>query len=355
MSVNIIYVRDAKERLHKFIKDLQNTSVQFVLFAKEGGKLKPYLWDTFHSWMIAGHELLVLPGIQQGWAYMYPKENVVYYMTRYKDYLGVSPTPTPGSTMAHIGEHLTVGLYRFQRDQCLFKCHETLYREIEPNEFDRSENTCDMVIAPGAVITPHTMCSIKNVPPSATRTMHTTIGHMPGYVAGVQAVSRVYAGVPLEGGGGVRREYTTYRGRRYVIHRGPRGGAYIRVGTQQKYIQKMRGGSPVQYKTITFSQELIAFLDKYVVQPVYRARPTLETVRMIFDQAGELGSAGKRYILILYDFTEGTMNAYYVDARTAMMACYAEREPEKANKKEVSCLQQFQAARPLEQSIMVVA
>ena len=89
----------------------------------------------------------------------------------------------------------------------------------------------------------------------------------------------------------------------------------------------------------------IAFIQKFVLEPVATIRPDLLGVRMLYDERGELGRGSHRNIVILYDFVEAGMHLYLIDAGKAFTAYSAMLEIEQGKSKDMEkakrCVTEF--------------
>jgi len=123
------------------------------------------------------------------------------------------------------------------------------------------------------------------------------------------------------------------------------------AGVPLKPAEKVNGGTggalgePVSYKDITFFNEKFArFLSSRIISRVKAARFYFELARVFFDEGNYFGPAGSKHIIIVYDFREECA-IFYVNAKTAMVACYAEAQPEEAlTPYERACLRDFRSA-----------
>lgn len=130
-----------------------------------------------------------------------------------------------------------------------------------------------------------------------------------------------------------------------------RGGAKRKPRTQ-------RGGTNTLYKKVLFdTNEFIEFITKTLFQRVADINDNLETIQVMYDENNDLNERGNENILIVYDFIDMYRNMFYIPAKVAMMACFAEREIKKNNvriveQEELACHKQyFEMVKGIEQNM----
>jgi len=318
----------------------------------------PRVIDTAREWRVvnrtasgslaagAAVPCFVAPGAR-GYCYIYRVSNLRYILTLYNGkprlarYVGAPPeSPDIGRDIVNHGDHLTFGFIK-NSEALRVRTHMTTYTEPAgpPGTFIRNMmGECNFDMSPtgvseaeAAVANPLCYSANKNVPPF---TLTDTYSYDPLAVDIIRSLMKVITGVPLE---------PTEQ-----VNVGTRGGRYrLSPSGAKRYIRQAGGaGEPVSYKDITFFNERFArFLSARIIRHVRDARRDLESVRVFFDEGNYFGPTGNKYIVMAYDFSESECAVFYVNAKTAMVACYADAQPEEElTSYERTCLRDFRSA-----------
>lgn len=334
--------RELKRTLVEFVDQLPKTTIRFLFFRKlKDGSLVKDMKDTLHEWTVRD-EPFYITYENESWCYFYRQSTIKYLVTQHThhglvitdkidaDIESVIDAETKKQRVNH-GDHLTVTLLQ-TRDQGMFlKTHKTIYEEKmdPPFEFDRSEIYCSIFIDPdNIIITPKSQCHIRNQSPDPSDTLQHKYRSDPTLVDVILQIGKVLASKKLSGA------------RQPIVHTGPRNGKYMIVNNTKKYM-KMRGGNPFMYKTISFNDAFVGFIQENLFDRVNQLRPDLIGIRVVYDERNELHRNANKYIVIMYDFEYDAMQLYYIDARKAMMAFYAMQNERTATVEERTCLQEF--------------
>jgi len=279
-----------RTNLSTFIQSLDKTSIHIIYFTVDRSdptKLVANSKNVFLRWNRKDGICYVLPGVSGPWCYVY---------------IG-------GEESGKVGNHLTFGV-QFYEGKCMLELHHTQYfeKDTSSNQYKRVANDCDVVLEGGeeTVVPTNRICYfIKTITLEQLFT--------PSRLSIIQDVSRIcYGHYKLEGG---------IRGK----------------GGRKRLLQ---GGA------VNITEDgFIAFIQKFVLEPVATIRPDLLGVRMLYDERGELGRGSHRNIVILYDFVEAGMHLYLIDAGKAFTAYSAMLEVEQGKSKDMEkakrCVTEF--------------
>lgn len=331
--------RALKQRIIDFVENQRKTNVRYLFFRPMNGKLVPEINDSLRVWNVRDTTLFVTSN-KDAWLYVYQPTTIKYLVTQHvehgliitdkisTDIEDVIDAETKKRIVNH-GDHLTASLLLTRTQELFLKTHKTMYEEKmdPPFEFERTELYCVVQLDPENIrISPSSQCYVRGQEPNPYDTLQMIYRSDPILVDAVQQVAKVLNGKVK---GGTRQP---------IIHTGPRNGKYIIVNSKKKY---MTGGNPFAYKTISFNDTFIAFIKQHIIDKVYRHRTDVISVRMIYDERNDLHRNANKYIVILYDLENDAMQLYYIDARKAMMACFALQNETIATVEEKTCLQEF--------------
>ena len=334
-----------QDHLNSFYQSLPFTGVGFMYFDRIVSTIDeepfeiPRVIDTAREWRVvnrtasgslasgAAVPCFVVPGYP-GYCYVYRRSNLRYILTLYNGkprlarYIGVPPeSPDIGRDVINHGDHLAVGFIK-RSEAMRVHTYMTTYNEPAgpPRTFIRnamSECNFDMSLtgvseAEAAFANPLCYSAYMYAPRSTLADMYS---YDPLALDIIRSLMKVISGVPLE-------------------------------PTEQINVGTCGAGEPVSYKNITFFNERFArFLSARIIRHVRAARRDLESVRVFFDEGNYFGPTGNKYIVMAYDFSESECAVFYVNAKTAMVACYADAQPEEElTPYERTCLRDFRSA-----------
>lgn len=202
---------------------------------------------------------------------------------------------------AYLGDHYTIGVEKIEdMPQWMFMSHITLYKPkpSDPTKLQRKQgNTCNMKMDD----------PIKHT----TRCYHTTnmtplgvLGNYEKYdldyeiIPILQVLHKKVAGGPNAGGGG----QVTYKGRRYKVTIGPRGGRTIVVDgkTVRLSCGAQKGGNDKRRHHVRdgFAEDFVQFIHDYRIAPVFESKPRLSEVVVIDEAEND-------HLLIRYEVDHG--------------------------------------------------
>lgn len=310
-----------RNNINKFEEDLQSTNIWYLYFSRAGQpkiRTKLRVWDEM--------ECFVAKGSSTGWCYVYLQTVIAYLVTVYSsseahvimDGNDVTPDELGTVKTANHGNHLTIGIDPAPPGIILLKTHFVTYTELMYPDvnYKRDEINCNIPLLdyPNGV----TSGSVCHAP--SARTIGTEYGSMPNVIEIINRISRIILGIKKDGG-------------KPKIHEGVRGGRFIIKNKRKHYLKRLvqKGGAPMSYKSVSFTDAFIAYVGRLFIDPVFAAGRGLESAIVIFDETSQLGQAANKYLVLLYDFEDDYRHIFYVEARHAMMAFYADTHVGEAN------------------------
>lgn len=306
---------DARKRLDQFIKNLPSSEILILYFTtnktNNGIELVPSKRENFKKYI----SYYIYPGTS-GWCYIYKdihlKElididdsgNILGFSKQqnYSELIGGNPLNRT-TTEAIIGNHFTLGLDPTERNtKILLRTHKTEYYQVDTSEFlfRKHSEECNIVLK-NLIDINTTMCENK----MKDQSILTRYNNEPD----VSILSELINEIIIKGNLGGCKEYSNYKGKRYLIKIGNKGGKYIELqqNTTRLYISKKQKGG----NNITFSPEFQAFLSTYIFNPVKQNRQDLQRIKLIY--------GNKKYITVIYSFSDPieSVQIFYIDAHKA--------------------------------------
>jgi hypothetical protein len=342
---------DAFKNLTSFRDSLPETGIKFLFFYASD-MTKPKVKDTFRTWNTTNQTHYVLKGVTPNITYVF-RESVIKYtvssmirsLKPYEHNVVIDSRTTQGDV--NHGDHLDFAIIRKRDGSILVKSHFTFYHDYADNfNFTRSSKECNFILNEPKTtkaldeFVRQTYCEDISGPTQITMELMYSDSNVRDIV---HRLTNVLLGRTLSGGGKPKRKYVLHKRKRYLVKRGLNGRKYIATPAGHVYLQK--GGTG--YKGITFfNDRFITFLTEWILQPVANLRSDLSTIQVIFDEENDVCQDGNTTIVIFYDFIEYTRNVFSVDAKMAIVACYAEEQISKGNANnlteyERSCAQQI--------------
>uniref|UniRef100_A0A6C0KU49 Uncharacterized protein n=1 Tax=viral metagenome TaxID=1070528 RepID=A0A6C0KU49_9ZZZZ len=356
MAVNL---ESAISHLKNYFEKLKVTNIHYIYFRydRTTKKCTPYILDRLREWMVHGSVIYSIC-TDNGWCYNYgitTLKRLVYVdnkgVVSFEKYLPGAPidnssipsqiTSDDNSSEIEgiIGDHITVGIEnsRYPND-LLVRSHKTYYVEetaAQNIEYDRFEDTCNFLLKQS--INESTQCTSR-------KSMGTQYRNEPLAIPIIKTITDIYKGIQT-GGGTPPKKYYMHKGKEYNIHKGKRGGTYIRVGNIRKYIGGMR---KQMYEGVGFDNDgFLTFLDKYLFSVVIQ-KYSIDGITIIYDEDSELQENANKYICIIYEYTyelideKAKASFYYLNAMKAFKAYHAYKIPERERSMmQKSCLQEF--------------
>lgn len=333
------------ERLNKFYVSLEHTSIMILYFSSRLDR--PKVKDNFKHWVINGHEFFLTRRTKNDqYIYLYPKDDlkILTCITRryplpyntasdgaplYEyDAKIINPKPDPVKGNTHIGNHITIGIYKDSTTQkVLWDSHKTLYRELESKTaLRRRTNECEFFIADANLKSfGDTVCLDSYLSPSIMKVKLAFTQQ--NEFAAVQNMFEIIT----KSSGGASPNTHIHNNKVYKIHIGKQGGRYIVVNKAKKYIKHKQhqkaGATLLEYKQITcMTDKFINFLQSSIINKVFDLEPDIDDVRVIYDAYSELNENGSEHIVVIYEYDQGNyIDLFFIDSKMALAACYADQ------------------------------
>ena len=322
-------VQLCKERLCQIYKVLPECNIKFMYFLYRDfdpdTKITtedPYIGECFRKMSDGTY---IIKGRTEGYYYMYTPTSLRYFIYNYKPNTPQSGNRVrkpifkhPQGDIFH-GDHLDFGLFgNAYKTGVGIKLHRTVYEErLDDAGFTRSVIECDINFDANIF----EKMGLEYLKVSPCFRQPAVLLHQALPENDITHVHTLCTWMSLQGGGSTSKQMNNEQWRTHTLHRGQRGGYYIHYGKTRKYI---RGGTPSRYSSVSFmTQAFVRFVKKYIVgRVVYAQEERFHSVRIIYDEMGELGS--NHSLTLVYDFDEGDSDIYFVDMSMLLQAVYAD-------------------------------
>lgn len=337
------------DRLKSFLGARNESTIRFRYF---GRCMKtPLISENLAEWEVDGNMCYIVKGASAPWSYTYSPtslQKLVLNPATDTSVTAYEPAEQHGDEITggnddHVeqGDHITIGVVKYG-GQLWMKTHKTLYRELEmpAGTWDRTTIECNFILE-DSVVTDAAKCYMSTEP------FGVKYASDPLAKAVIKEMNKIYCAIP-QSGGVPRKEYTTYRGSRYLLRCGKRGGQYIQLrGGKKLYnvgksIQTGGQEPAISHKGIGFSDNLVAFIHEHVISKVEAIRPDFDSATLLYDEFSQLGDGANKQIVIVYDLRDLTY-VFYLDAEKAMIAYYVTNLPpsSEVTPYERTCHQEF--------------
>jgi hypothetical protein len=330
-------VKVCDERLDAFINSLPRSAIHFYFFNKCNLK-DPEIASNLSEWKVGGKTCYVNKGATPSWSYTYTASSLKSLFINSSTQTNVTPyEPAQQASlqdgghgtgeMVEQGDHITIGARKYNQDPDMYMLtHKTIYKELEPTLWEREEISCKLIMT--GTLQDSDKCYEMNKPLEKCDTFSKKYESDPFAMTIIKEMERVYCSTIGMAGGGTK-QYIKYKGNRYLVRTGKKGGRYIQLRDGSKIykpeaVRKHHGGnqSSIEYKGVRFSREFVEKLCEHVITPVKEQRVDLESITILYDELSQLGNGSNKYIAIIYDFHWPNSNVFYLDALTAFTACY---------------------------------
>jgi hypothetical protein len=328
-------VNQEAARMREFIDALPPTRVQVIYFDT---RRNPSLREIMRRLDVGGETLYINCGPAGEWVYTYRLSEIKFLFTRLNTkvtaFIGRTHAPYSGGAtfdMANIGNHLTVGIYTFNKRRWL-TTHCTEYEENgdRPMEFAISHsNHCTLDL--DKPIGPDALCFTNKRAPT-----NQTLGHVysdaPLWLDVIQVLHEAF-GQPKLGG-------------KSKILLGTRDGMYILRGSKKIYLKRAARVTKGGARRAPLTDDIVHMMYAYVVKPVLRHYELIHVhiqSTLLYDQDNEFES-DTNHIVLVYAVPEHYMcQRFYIDA-TKVFAAFEALQRETAGDQiapyPLSCLQE---------------
>lgn len=292
------YIRN----LDRFVKSLPFSSVRFLYFGHDRRKKEwfPMLNTTNRIWQDhnTGYKspLYISPGVEgPEYCYIYRESDVLYDVQIHElgHVEGFQPIPSyskvlvgGAATKAHWGDHITLGLERFN-ERFYLRTHKTIYDyEKTKAQYVKNQVTCDVIFS--HQIHEKTKCYERGIQKPQTLDWYKKGAQDAYAVPIIRSVLQKIITPPAGGSG-----FVSYHGRQYKKHTGPKGGVYILVQGRKVYLQQ--GSGNMMYQEDGFSAAFVRFMAEHWIQKISEQIPNLYEVIYSDDE-------GSDQVMVRYDF-----------------------------------------------------
>lgn len=346
------------ERLSAFLKSCPPTKIYF--FYLTAYKKEAHVRRVFGSWKFNGRQLYVAPSQDESYILVYHKNtltklvNFVFEGARpfnteinatnwteiadFKSKVITTPVNTTGQ-QAYLGNHIDFGVGRTydknRKSVVLIRTHYTSYETHDGVNWERpSIRNCNFLLENAKSFVKENIATFNNlICENENKTIKEFYDDDPKHVIPtIHQLLKIITGQVTYGGGQVQI--------------GKRGGKYIVENGKKKYL---KGGAQPEvhtpsYNEITFvTEDFLDYLQRAFVNEIYDKTNDLLGAYVLFDEENELSVNGNKNIIFIYEFgitKVESVRIFYIDAKTALTACYAEkalRDKKKLTKDEQIC------------------
>ena len=311
----------------------------------------PLISENLAEWEVDGNMCYIVKGASAPWSYTYSPtslQKLVLNAATATSVTAYEPAAQRGDEITggnddHIeqGDHITIGVEGYG-GKLWMKTHKTLYRilELPAGAWGRSTIECNFILE-DSIVKYESKCYMS------TETFGVKYASYPLAMAIIKEMNKIYCAIP-QSGGVPRKEYTTYRGSRYLLRCGKRGGQYIQLRGGKKLYnvgKSMQTGGQepaISYQGVGFSDNIVAFIHEHVISKVEAIRPDFDSATLLYDEFSQLGNGANKQIVIVYDLRDLTY-VFYLDAEKAMIAYYVANLPPstEVTSYERTCHQEF--------------
>lgn len=355
MSINGITYNSCISNLNKLISGLESTDVKFLFFLASNLD-EPKVRTSLKRWFINDQEFFIMYGLDKAHVYVYRKSELTVLV----EFADQTKAPKPGSFLSpsaslknafnsfqdvtildpysgdvNVGNHVDFGIIRQRKkpgentEKILIKSHYTSYTNLDLVPVTRNEDRCNFVVKDQNFNDYDEFCKTgcESTYGAKLGEIHNVYLNPEDRLVVFHLCKTAFYGLVT---GGSATKYMTYRGRKYRVRKGKRGGEYIQLsGNLKKYIKNTKrqaGGAPLTYGGISFMTDtFVQYLSENIIQPVGHLRPyDLISVKVFFDEKNELSPNGNRNIVVIYDFDYSSSNIFYIDTIMLLTACYAD-------------------------------
>lgn len=272
--------------IDNFVASLPKSEFRVLYFIKDKGQYVPRLNTIAGKWkttVVPNETLYVVEGLESGFCYIYRetqiKYNVVLDDNKVVAFDNKNYAPFPGGGKittvdeTNWGDHLTVEVQTsFANRNLLVYCtHVTNYIEDnKPGTYFPSRLGCVTHVTD--TINSTTQCLHNSIPDGSTMDKYRLITNEDTILKIITKMHDIMMG--KSSGGRKKTEYITHNGKKYVLHKGKKGGTYIKVNDSKKYISRntsqqiKSGGSSKFNESGTFSDSFIEFMQLYVLNGI---------------------------------------------------------------------------------------
>ncbi len=328
--------------INTFVSDLtaNPTNILFLYFTSKG----PIVKTKFGKWQVGEHTFYVIPGNNKNYVYAYLETGLKGLIDVGKsgtpspfnanfvasasvdtefpvEVLGPTTLPYPNSV--NIGNHIDFSVHSFTRNKqivTVIQTHLTNYDILYNGTAERNAEaivnfTLD-IIPDNAFDSLDTFSEIHHDYKGNINeaTLKSVYGKDKGVIQAIYNLSCITLGIEAKSGGNQIKQYHKYRGKRYLVREGTKGGKYILVNKKKIYIKKQTGGTllPSNFDNMIYET---------FVKPVSEAAHGFMGAEVFFDIDNELTNFPKESsITIIYDFDEHVFDIFQIDAKIVLNA-----------------------------------
>ena len=310
----------AKNNLINFINNLKSVNIHFMYF-RYSDDFKPAITYNLRKWVVGEKPYYICNNLTQNkdWCYIYIGSNFKRLINlkdfdihgyKGKELANIVQGGNDDEIEVEIGNHFTFGLLRQKDGKILIKTHYTYYDEEDeyPFNFTRNENTCNFILQ--GKINKDTICERKGKPNDPLNTLYRQYGNNNNIIVSLINQYILQNGIS----GGAKKNYHIYNGYKYLIKIGNKGGKYIELKNNNRHYinKKQKGGADIK-----ITDDFIEFLRINIFLPIKVAKPSLESIQLIYDQDCEFGDNSQ--IVILYHYRT-SLYRFFLDAQKAYNA-----------------------------------
>ncbi len=283
--------------LERFVHSLPPSSIRFLYFNKDSnGSWYPRVNKIAKIWKNHGtpykNPFYITPGRTSNFIYIY-RESSIKYDVYLNDQGNVQAYEKPNlhyhqaggeKLQANWGDHYTVGLERDVEDNLFyFRNHRTRYvYDPKKTQYYPKRLFCDTLFHP-TNIHEKSICYMDGNPTTMTLDMYNQGGVDPYAIPMFQAIVKQIV-TPSRRGGGM---YMYHQGRKYKIRQGPKGGRYILVHQNKKYITTSFHGGYSMFTQDGFAELFASFLRECLVSKISQQIEYLEEVVYVDDDGSD--------------------------------------------------------------------
>lgn len=286
------------QNLNRFVKSLPSSPFRFLFFSRDRHGWYPKLSTDVKMWehhkTRNSEPYYIYPGVTSEYCYVYRKSDIDYdvYLSAddevvaFRDSFNKYHKIIGGNTKikAKWGNHYTIGLkHNLQNQKFFMMCHLTEYEyNKKENAYEAYHTDCDMLFQDA--IHEKSKCFSQGHLNSRTLDWFQKVKNDPDAVAMFQALKQNIMR-PVRSGG----TFIEYQGNRYKVHKGPRGGLYIMIDNQKKYIANNRQvGGYSMYNENGFTDSFGTFLIQHLITKVEQKMPLLSDVLYVDDDGSKM-------------------------------------------------------------------
>lgn len=320
------------------------TGIKFLYFYAFDVTLQPRIKTTFHrlKYDTNEDEVFILPGVDKTYMYIYDKTALTYMVCdvkpslKYPNVYNVKIRKRRGDV--YLGNHMTICLAKRKNASPLIKTHMTIYDEQTDLSFIRDEICkCNFPLPSYTLgqdfqdFSRTTLCQEKTLHGTyiTKDTLHNAYN---GDTQRIKILKHIVDVIHDKS-----NLITLLTGGRYVMFKGRK--RKIQKNTSDHQCIKYKGncinlqqGGAVQYKGITFMTDtFINFIIQYILVPLNKVAPSLQTIQIIFDEFNELGADANEYCVFVYDHGDDKRSYYKIETSLLLKACYADTEISNGN------------------------